>query len=410
MSDNKAQPMSKEQEEDEARMLLDANDLKYRTPASLSLMNQRNMVRYDSQASSYAAGQTMDISISNSSVFVNGKKSFLYLTLAVTGGTAPTFGVGSAANLIERVVLIDSSGTELCHNTSVNVYNVTKDYLTKPPAWFAAQGLLKGYGVGTDIADTFVIPMADICPIFSSDQLIPPFLLSGSRLRITFASIGMATSGTAVPTALAMSDCYVLLDSSVLADSSMNAMEKQSAEGKVQFSFENFETVQSTATAATLNVEVTKAVGRATQMFAHCVLKSKTTTDIEDAMQALNSADDDSSALVNYFQARINSMYFPALPSESYKQLYLAAVKGNPQPAYLYTDASVTAKVGQLIRQDLQRSEFLGAGSGLAINSSGSLRTTLKFSDSTNNKLVNIFIKYLSVLTPFLYSSVTVEL
>jgi hypothetical protein len=396
--------MSKSEASDmKLNTLISANNLSYRVPPSLSLFNQRQSIKYTAQNSSYAASSTVQISLSNSDIFVNGRTSYLVFNLvtddAADGGS---MGVGSAANVIARVRYIHSSGVEICHNQKVNLFKTTQDYVHKDTEWWSTHAPIEGYGVTDlgDVSNQYALRLDGICSLFNSDTFVPPFLLSGSRLEITLESDAVAFEQTVSGTKYTMEDPYVLLDSYILSDSAFSAIEKLSAAGSIEVVFENYEAQVHSFSSNKGNLELTKSLGRAT----NALVVAQATTDVSDDTADSMAAQSSSTGITSY-QMRINSLYLPALPSSNSLENYLAMIMSKRLPGnYPYTDF----QANQIIHQTLQRSDFIGRTSGLPINSSSSLRTTLDFSGASS-RTVTLFVKYLQVVTAILYDRVILE-
>lgn len=397
--------------------LLVANNLRYRIPPALSLFNQRQSVRYDAQNVSYAQNSTMNISLSNSDIFVNGHESYLHFVLTVSGqGTNSNFGLGSACNIIKNVKFIHSSGVELSHAREVNLYNYSTDQLIATSEWDDSYGIIKGYGAKKaqlGAGHPFAIKLSEICPVFNSRKLITPFLLSGARLEITLESNVTAfvdDDGTPV---MAVSNPYVLLDSYILSDASFNAIEKLSAAGAVEHSWTDWEHLQSNPTSASVNIELTKSLGRASSAIVVPRTSAGVVSQTAESI-APDVRDPSTTGIQDYF-FRLNSLYLPARTASggnSYVEQYLESTKDIKNTRYKVTDfyddaAAATAK-GQIVRQQLQRNNFLGITSGLPVNASSALRFTATMEASSGMRL-DMFVPHMVIVTPFLYDRVSVE-
>lgn len=394
--------------------LLVANNLRYRIPPSLSLFNQKNNVRYDAQNVSYAQNSTMNISLSNSDIFVDGHESYLHFDLTVTG-TTPTFGKGSAANLIKNVKFIHSSGVELTHAREVNLYNYVVDQLKSTSEWDSSYSVVKGYGAsGLGTKQPFAIKLSEICPVFNSKKLIPPFLLSGARLEITLESNATAFVCSGSNAVMAVSDPYVLLSAHILSDASFNAIEKLSAAGAVEVTWTDWEHLQSSPSSSAVNMELTKSLGRVSSVYVVPRKTASVTSATADSI-APDVRDPSVQGIKDYF-FRLNSLYMPARTATgnyNYAEQYLATISGIKNTRYAitdyYDDAAGAGAKGQIVRQDLQRNNYLGITSGLPVNASSSLRFNATLEASSGLRL-DMFANHMVIVTPYLYDRVVVEI
>ena len=105
-------PTSQEDSMAKGDMLV--NNLIYRQPQQLSLAVNRTMKRQRFQLKNYESGDTATINWNTGSDHVKQYNSYLTFTLKLTG-TTPTanFGVGSAINVIESLIINTKSGAPL---------------------------------------------------------------------------------------------------------------------------------------------------------------------------------------------------------------------------------------------------------------------------------------------------------
>ena len=83
------------------------NNLIYRQPQQLSLAVNRTMKRQRFQLKNYDSGDTATINWNTGSDYIKQYNSYLTFTLKLTGTGTPTanFGVGSAINVIESLII-----------------------------------------------------------------------------------------------------------------------------------------------------------------------------------------------------------------------------------------------------------------------------------------------------------------
>lgn len=385
--------------------LISKNGLNYSLSKTTSLFNSRQRIIYTAQGISFKQGSSVTISLSNSDVFVRGKSSYLYFDVTLDPGFGGTisFGQGSGANVLDTVQLIHSSGVEVCHNRNVNMWNYVRDTLNYSARWFATEGRMKGYtsgNFGAGETRTVAIPLSDVCTAFGSKDLLPPHLLSGARLQISLAATNTAFVGVdiqavvgppavaASPAALSgytISNVYVDLDTSIVNDSSANALDKLSVDGSMDLQFQDYHTIYQSQSSSSVQLEMTKAIG-----LASCVYL---TTRMQNAISSLTSESLAPTVAMDDRQIRLSSLYLPALPVRNRQTSYLVSVEGLVGKSS-WTYAEFLAN--PIVRQSLNRSELLMT-SGLPINASNSLRAEFILSDATANaKQIDMFVTHLT--------------
>ena len=378
------------------------NGILYSVNSTVTLWNSRSKVRFDSTSQTYNPGSTISVSLSNSDIYVNGRNSYLNFKLTITGA-GEVFGEGSSANIFDIVRMVDSSGVEITHNRQVGLYNSIMDKLNKSNRWRTTIGVAKGIGLTAVTGNTydFSIPLADICPVFSSEQMVPPMLLSGSRLELVLAPNAQAL----VSAQYVVSDCHVMLDSAILSDSTSNTVENLSAQAKIDFVFDNWTEIEHAFTANSGNLELTKSLGLARAVY----VVSRDTADIALASEDFYKPLAGDVGIQTYFM-RANSQTFPQLPTRTLVEGYLNTMDNLSEITdYTLDDYSVTGSgYGQVVKQSLQRSDFIGRTSGLPVSASSSLRINLTFA-SALARTVSTFIVYNQVVQPILYDRIIIS-
>jgi hypothetical protein len=239
--------MSKEhshKEFEETMALIDMNHLRYEAPESLcaSANTNRNQINFNPNAyANCVGGEQPSLLFNVGSSYTDGSKSMIQLTMIVnyTGtNTAATdaaywaFGNnnqtgtgnsyfnsgGSVLNLISEVNHQSKSGEllyrELYKNqtrTTSRLYQIDKSRREYLGIMGNAQVNVRGgvpvpqYAVyPVNVPITFELPLMELSDFFSTSQLIPPQLLSGSIMRLTIAKPSTAINlYTAVGTTIA---------------------------------------------------------------------------------------------------------------------------------------------------------------------------------------------------------------
>ena len=400
--------------------LIVANSLSYRIPPALSLYNTRQYIEYPSQNSVYKAGQTIIVQLSNSDVFVDGRNSYLRFKLRCdapldAGEKVSTGDYNSTCAMFSRVRYIHSSGQEICHNVNLGEYRVVDDHASESHDFWRNTAKMMGYRSlddekdlelpgGDEPAHSFAIPLHKVVSMFNSydNKLTPPMLLSGSRIEIQLASKEAAFNTTGQNAiGYEISEVICSLDSYILSDSAFSVLEKMSAQGLVEYCFEDYEVIQRTTGVDRVNIEFTKSIGRATSAIV----------SVRDTNVLSSFAEDHGKPLpeesgVETHQFRLNSLYMPAKEADSL-QNYMNFLQYN-KDAGNYTIADQEA--AQLVVQTLQRSDFLVPSSGLPINSSSALRYDARFTGAVGgDRVVSLYIKHLKIVSPYLYDRVVIS-
>jgi len=390
--------------------LIKRNGLSYSVPKIMSLFSQRQKIRYDSLSSSTAPGGSFSINVSNSDIFVNPKNSYLFFDVTFTGAVINDipFGSASAANIFTTNRFVHSSSQELCHDRFVNIANYSNDLL-KSNVWMANQGANKGYGhmfIANEATtkQTFCIELSDLFTFFDSDQLIPPFAMSGSQLHFNLASLNEAIATVAV-TDFSVSNAYVSLDSYILSDLAMSALERLSSKGQVEYQCQGYEVVTGVANNTnSLNLECTKSLGRVNSISIINRPTANASLRSEDSMVPVAYAENIRG--ISQVQHRLNSMYFPASKATSALEIHIHGRQDvSEQCTYSYTNAQNTF-IGQLVHQPLMRNVML-LSSGLPVNSSSALRSEITFANLSSTTVMAV-VRHVKIIRFVLYNNVTI--
>lgn len=407
---------------DQMSQLMTANNLQYTVPPSVSLFNSRQYVKYHAQNNVYTENSTVIINLSNSDTFVNPKTSYLKFKVRRVGGANVTFGEwGSAQNLWGgRCRFVHSSGVELSHDIDGAAYEALNKRVTEPIEWWTSEGKLEGHDTTVDNGEdkTFCIRIDRICKLFRSQKLLPPFLMSGSRLELNLSPASEAYFHDAdVYTPFQVSDVQLVCDSYILSDSAFSTLEEMSAQGNVEYVCEGYELISTTRSVDQVNMELAKSLGRATRVLVGAY-DAKTVGSREHSYcQPLGH-----NLSFSQSQFRINSLYLPSLPAdvtENYITV-LQSAKDKAVDKYPHKlayvdyigpmiDTNVDDETGMVIAQTLQRNSFLGPSSGLPINSSSSLRFEATFHGAVETRTTKMFCDHVKIITPYLYDRVVIS-
>ena len=164
--------------------LLNWNNLTYKMPVTNSVVSARNIKTYPADRASYSWGPggtgragPMFFHLQAGEQYIDWGKSYLRFTLQHTplcsGPGILNYGLGSACNFIETVIVTTRSGTEIHRCEQFNRWRAMQDRLTKPQHWFKQVGTMMGY---TGDPDFNKILMCD--KIQDSNASIDQFCLS----------------------------------------------------------------------------------------------------------------------------------------------------------------------------------------------------------------------------------------
>jgi hypothetical protein len=388
-----------------------SNKLFYQSPPLISLFNSRQYVKYPSQSQTYTPGKNVIVNLSNSEIFVNAKNSYVQFDLNIDEGENKAATVADpwsdCSSIFERVRFIHASGVELAHHKNANGFASVRNKLHREPEWTKNQGAMSGYNKAYTQAGgphRIAVPLSQICSVFRplDDNLIPPFLLSSSRLEFNLEAANDAFKWAALGGTYTISNVEVVLDSYVLSDAAFSLLESMSAAGRVEYTCEDYEDIEQTETTTKLDLNLQKSIGRAFE-----TVTVVTPTNV--AATESNFTPVASSTLQSY-QHRVNSLYMPALPCEGNAEKYMQVLQVKDNSIYQYAgEDALGAFVGSaLIVQNLQRNDFVGVTSGLPINSSSSLRLAVRFNADANRKAV-MYTSYMKIIKPYLYDKIVIS-
>ncbi len=303
--------------------LLQVNKMLYKMPPSLGITARRHHVIDFSQQNAYNAGQTMVFDLQTGSYFIDGKNSYLKLTMkpdADITSTTRLFGSGGATNLIKRVVVRTKSGKEWSRceeynlyakatlryscpemylNYVANSYSFTDTNDNIPKTATALQGL------------TFTIPMWLLAGCFNQDKLLPPQIMEGLRIEITLASFGeaIADNGGSGATTYVVSNAEIHSDAFDIADQFKRKVAEMSArQGLVLVHKEYFHSNVGTISPSNqYNFDIKKACSKACRSFT--IMRPPANLD-DPTLDSMNSEVYN----VSRYQAHIGQDYLPNQP------------------------------------------------------------------------------------------------
>jgi len=407
MTETKNQARMTEVTADEISKGMLANKLFYQSSPLISLYNSRQYVTYRAQHHEYKSGAVLTVNMSNSEVFVNPKTSYVKFEIEILNQAVVATGWQSAANVFSRVRYIHSSGVELCHHQSANVFASIHNKLKQSVEWPETQGALAKYNEAIPVGTyTVCVPLEQLTSVFRSEEtLLPPFLLASSRLEINLESGAKAFKYAAAGGDYVIRNFEVHLDTYILSDSAFSMVEALAAAGRVEYVIDDYEVVNTDIQGNRADLQVNKSLGRA---YETTVFLQKT-ANIDDA--TTDSFAPDEAKSIDTTQFRVNSLYMPALPTKDSHERYMNVLQINDNPGnYLFAQFSGAAgpENGQLICQTLQRNQWVGKTSGLPINSSNSLRASITLTDGQPRRALH-FVNYMKIIKPFLYDKVIIS-
>ena len=209
-------------EYDETMALLSMNNLKYQAPESIVATANRNRSQINFNPNAYLVdsngGQQPSLLFNVGSSFINGMQSMVNVTMTVTatggGQGAPVYFAfgnnsaraadgyqavnsnGSFINLISDLTVQSKSGELLVRELYKNQTQTHKLYkmdkqrrgvLSIMGGASEIDGVLQYPRYPTGKPVSFSLPLSELSTFFSSSEMLPPQLLSGSIMRFTMA-------------------------------------------------------------------------------------------------------------------------------------------------------------------------------------------------------------------------------
>jgi hypothetical protein len=406
--------IEKQQPEEKSKGDMLVNNLIYKQPKALSLAVNRTLKRQYFQKSTYGPNETSVCDWNTGSDYVNSANSYLTFVVDVEGGTS-NFGLGSALNLIERIVITSRSGTELDRLERANLFNKQISRMQYSKDWLNGQGSTMGFGnSGLGAIDTdepgvrgYVIPLDKICGFFrpTNGQMIPPQLAAGLQIQITFADHRTALyQKTGTVTGYTISNISFMTDCVTLSDDTQKSLNMESAKTGLEYTYDRVHTSTSSVLSSNVNVQVRKAVSQANT--AHAVLLTQANTqDVTKDSFASTIWD------IEQWSYRLGGLHFPHQPiSSAYETLHIAnntydktrhPHSENSIAGGFFTDAGMAE-----LSASLEKSQHLNL-SGMPLNNSRVLELDARLATYTEPLECVLFLTYTCVSRAYLDNTLT---
>lgn len=410
---------------DESDGSLLINNLIYEMPKSLSLaVNRTNSLQYP-QRSTYAVSRntTVVFDWNTGNSFIDPANSFLKFKMVATGVAAvapPTFGSGSALNLLHEIRIRSRSGTELDRVENFNLYKkFTMDY-SKTQQWkntvgatFFVDSATPLFNNGNTLKTEVCIPLSELatffCPI--KKQLIPPQLASGLRIELSLESLAKsfvdAADYFANGSSLTLEDIHMSLDTVQMSDETSKLLNLEASQSGLEYTYNRVYNYSNTYDAGTSNftLQVSKAVSQSVHAMA--IIQN----DVSVNSATVDSFESESFRTRSY-QWRLGAQYYPHIPVQSDVSVattikgiepYMLALSSFDKMKMPFSETSVSPSAYSLdssvIATSLERNQSL-AVSGQPINNSRLLELIVErdgASDGVAKRTVSCYLTYISV-------------
>ena len=393
------------------------NNLIYKQPDSLSLAVNRTMKRQKFQQNSYSDGETAIINFNTGSDYMKNCNSYLTFELTLTG-TTPTanFGIGSAVNLFESILITTRSGSELDRTESLNLHSAKTLRQKNSQDWIDNFGSMMGMGstgiAGTDAANTsatatkFVIPLSKLSGVFDpvGGLLLPPQLAAGMEIRLTCADFRTALfqkAGTV--TGYTISNISIMADLVSMSDSTQKSLNFESATNGLEYTYPRWHTAKTTGTSTDINVQISKSVAQASMLYA-VLVKQADVLDVTTDSFASEAWD------ITSWSTRVGSLYQPNEPlkdtAKDALESYFISQAVYDKARYNHAENSVSlvdfkTNGSAVICSSFERDQALNL-SGTAINNSRQVEVNITLDSWAYNLEVSVFLEYHSVCRAFM--------
>ena len=304
--------MSQSSETETVDALLGVNSLGYAMPPSLSVATSRRDITNFPQVTSSPMGSVIIYTLNTGDGFLHGPSSYLKVTLQIgTSLAATTAFMDNIGALFSTVTVSSRSGVEICRVTEFPLYmskyirmkySNAKFQRLSWPAVFD-----KSVVAGDNVANTvdFIMPL-EFIPCFAGDQLLPPQLVEGMRIRFDLTSITEAFRAVGGTVASCNVQSQMSLNLTTLADAFTRRIAAVAAEsGLVMLHNEVFSTIQNTA-AGTLNFDIKKACSKALEF----MVVARADTYVAAAVNSQQSLPYPFTSM----QLQLGSVYYPNQP------------------------------------------------------------------------------------------------
>jgi len=317
--------------------LIAVNDLNYVLPPDLSVSVNRTHTNHYFQSSQYSDSQRAICILNSGAHYGDMRLSSLEfgVTLNSSGSTNVCdayFGKnGSALNMIDSITISSRSGDEISRIDQADLLRYVTTGFRHTSAWIDTVGKAAGYN-GVILEETrnrnttyFSIPLYCLSDIFAYGRLLPPGLLSGMRISITWTKPARAfivnaknvvggapivADGTDIIQSYTIKNPYISMYAVQLTDGVQRALNELSATNGLEIVYCDWEATEASyaqSANTTVQLEVRKAASRA--------LKAIAVTRNTTSALAHNN---DSYATHHWdyrkWQWQLGSLYFPQQP------------------------------------------------------------------------------------------------
>jgi len=317
--------------------LIAVNDLNYVLPPDLSVSVNRTHTNHYFQSSTYQNTQRAICILNSGAHYGDMRLSALEfgITLDQTGATNALDGWfgqnGSACNLIDSITISSRSGDEISRIDQADLLRYVTTGFRMTSAWIDTVGKAAGYN-GVVLGSSrqrnttyFSIPLYCLSDIFAYGRLLPPGLLSGLRISITWATpqkafvVNAKDAGTGAPLAAIAADRiaaytiknpYISMYAVQLTDGVQRALNEMSATNGLEIVYCDWEATEGSYTGAdqtTAQLEVRKAASRALKAIA-------ITRNTDDTLSATTDSYATHPWDYRKWQWQLGSLYFPQQP------------------------------------------------------------------------------------------------
>ena len=263
--------------------LLAVNQLQFTLPPQLGIATSRKHVVMFPQQATYTGASTIIIDSQTGSTYVDPFNSYFVfkVRLGLSGGNdLYSWGSGSVANLIDRIIVRSRSGKELSRVESFPLWAKFSQLYSNGRDWLQTIGRSQGYAdysVAPSNGDygnayvpdedyTFILPL-HLIPCFKplNGKLLPPQLMEGLRLEITLASpIATVTNneGTAITNVSSNVTPELHYDCFTIADQFARKIIDMSARSGLKLLYEEAFHTLVVSNTTTINFDIKKACSK----------------------------------------------------------------------------------------------------------------------------------------------------
>ena len=300
--------------------LLSVNKMLYKMPPALGICQRRNHRTDYFQRSSYNSG-TMVLDCQLGSDFCDPRNSYIRfkLTARDAGGNdiSADLASGSAANVINRILVNTRTGKELCRLENANLITKFNQLYNCESDWLSTVARIQGYNnANTSVVpatgQVYVLPLS-IIPCFDTDKLLPPQMMEGIRIEIFLEETATAlrqVDGDVPPASYQIDNPEIHYDSFDIADAYKRKIAQMAATSGLSLVHKEwFHTIVAGGSVAQsdFNFDIKKAASKALKV---CI--------VSRANQQINNVQYDSMGSLAYDysrqQAHIGADYFPQQP------------------------------------------------------------------------------------------------